>query len=97
MADKEATVYIVDVGLSMGQKHHGRKQSDLDWAMEYVWDKITSTVSHAFKPVFARMLMDVGCIGAQDSDARSDRATHQWYVSLKYDFALDTYDCRYLQ
>ena len=45
MADKEATVYIVDVGLSMGRKNHGRQQSDLDWAMKYVWDKITSTVA----------------------------------------------------
>lgn len=50
MADKEATVYIVDVGLSMGQKHNGRKQSDLDWAMEYVWDKITSTVCQVANP-----------------------------------------------
>lgn len=45
MADKEATVYVVDVGMSMGRKNHGRQQSDLDWAMRYVWDKITSTVS----------------------------------------------------
>ena len=45
MADKEATVYIVDVGLSMGRKNHGRQQSDLDWAMKYIWDKITSTVA----------------------------------------------------
>lgn len=44
MAEKEATIYIVDVGMSMGRKNHGRQQSDLDWAMEYVWDKITSTV-----------------------------------------------------
>ena len=44
MADKEATLYIVDVGKSMGQKNNGREQSDLDWAMLYVWDKITSTV-----------------------------------------------------
>lgn len=44
MADKEATVYIVDVGRTMGEKRHGRQQSDLDWAMLYVWDKITSTV-----------------------------------------------------
>lgn len=44
MADKEATVYIVDVGMSMGRQNHGRQQSDLDWAMRYVWDKITSTV-----------------------------------------------------
>jgi len=45
MADKEATVYIVDVGLSMGEKHSGRTESDLEWAMNYVWDKITSTVN----------------------------------------------------
>lgn len=45
MADKEATIYIVDVGKSMGSKHHGRSVSDLEWATQYVWDKITTTVS----------------------------------------------------
>lgn len=45
MASKEATVYIIDLGASMGEKHHGREQTDLEWAMEYVWDKITTTVS----------------------------------------------------
>ncbi len=45
MAEKEATVYIVDVGLSMGATHNGRDVSDLDFAMTYVWDKITSTVA----------------------------------------------------
>ena len=44
MADKEATVYIVDVGMSMGESHHGRDESDLDWSLQYVWDRITSTV-----------------------------------------------------
>ena len=44
MAEKEAIVYIVDVGKSMGTKNHGRKQSDLDWAMIYVWDTITNIV-----------------------------------------------------
>ncbi|KAF6222766.1 hypothetical protein HO133_000814 [Letharia lupina] len=45
MADKEATVYIVDMGRSMGEKRNARKESDLDWAMTYVWEKITSTVA----------------------------------------------------
>ncbi|QSS63425.1 Ku family DNA helicase [Histoplasma capsulatum] len=45
MADKEATVYIVDVGKSMGECHNGRSISDLDWAMRYIWDKITTTVA----------------------------------------------------
>ena len=44
MAQKEATVYIVDIGKSMGEKHNGREISDLDWALTYIWDKITTTV-----------------------------------------------------
>lgn len=44
MAEKEATVYIVDVGASMGACNGGREVSDLDWAMKYVWDKITTAV-----------------------------------------------------
>ncbi|KAE8350802.1 ATP-dependent DNA helicase II subunit 2 [Aspergillus coremiiformis] len=45
MADKEATVYIVDVGMSMGERHHDRAVTDLEWAMQYVWDRITGTVA----------------------------------------------------
>jgi hypothetical protein len=45
MADKEATVYVVDVGRSMGDRRHGRSVSDLDYAIQYVWDRVTATVS----------------------------------------------------
>lgn len=45
MAGKEATVFILDLGQSMGVKRYDRDQSDLDWALDYVWDKITTTVS----------------------------------------------------
>ncbi|KAL8758416.1 MAG: hypothetical protein Q9199_001491 [Rusavskia elegans] len=45
MAEKESTVYIIDVGASMGSTHNGRDVSDLDFAMTYIWDKITSTVA----------------------------------------------------
>ncbi|CBF77271.1 hypothetical protein AN4552.2 [Aspergillus nidulans FGSC A4] len=45
MADKEATVYIVDVGKSMGERRNGRDLTDLEWAMKYVWDCITNTVA----------------------------------------------------
>lgn len=44
MANKEATIYIVDVGRSMGRKENGREQTNLEWSMQYVWDKITTTV-----------------------------------------------------
>jgi ATP-dependent DNA helicase 2 subunit 2 len=44
MADKEVTVYIVDVARSMGKPHNGRDQSDLDWALQWVYEKITGVV-----------------------------------------------------
>ena len=44
MADKEANVFIIDMGNSMGEKNSGREQTDLDFAMRYVWDKITTAV-----------------------------------------------------
>ncbi|RPA80123.1 SPOC domain-like protein [Ascobolus immersus RN42] len=49
MADKAATVYVVDLGASMGQFHSGRTESDLDFALRYVWDKITDTVMNGRK------------------------------------------------
>ncbi|OJD28665.1 catalase [Diplodia corticola] len=52
MAEKEATVYVVDVGKSMGEKHGGRSETDLDWCMKYVWDKITTTMSTGRKTLF---------------------------------------------
>ncbi|KAF2744802.1 ATP-dependent DNA helicase-like protein II [Sporormia fimetaria CBS 119925] len=45
MAQKEATVYVLDLGRSMGEKRHGRDKTNLEWAMQYVWDKITTTVA----------------------------------------------------
>lgn len=52
MAEKEATVYIVDVGRSMGNVRNGREQTDLDWAMTYAWDKITSIVRNHVARLF---------------------------------------------
>ncbi|KAK4157963.1 SPOC like C-terminal domain-containing protein [Chaetomidium leptoderma] len=49
MADKEATVYIVDLGESMADCHNGRNESDLDFGMRYVWDKISTTVAASRK------------------------------------------------
>ncbi|KAF1919022.1 ATP-dependent DNA helicase II subunit 2 [Ampelomyces quisqualis] len=58
MAGKEATVYILDLGQSMGAKRHGRDQTDLDWALEYVWDKITNTVATGRK---SALMSVIGC------------------------------------
>ena len=68
MADKEATVYIVDVGRSMSQKRHGRSQSDLDYAMIYVWDKITSIMALDRKTT----LQGVVCVKTDDTSNELD-------------------------
>ncbi len=83
MADKEATVYIVDMGVSMGEKRNGRKESDLDWAMTYVWEKITSTVSTWVSSLRCLNLIDIGSHGPKDCPACSHWAAHRSYDSEK--------------
>ncbi|CAK7218662.1 ATP-dependent DNA helicase yku80 [Sporothrix bragantina] len=65
MADKEATVYIVDLGATMAEKHGGRSESNLDWAMRFVWDKISTTVAAS------RKTWKVGVLGLR-TDATSN-------------------------
>jgi ATP-dependent DNA helicase 2 subunit 2 len=49
MSDKQATVYIVDLGSSIGECSSGRVESDLDYGMRYIWDKIATTMSANLK------------------------------------------------
>lgn len=65
MADKEATVYIIDLGHSMGEKHSGRKESDLDFSMRYVWDKISTTVAAS------RKTWTIGVIGLRTDETNN--------------------------
>ncbi|KAI2624034.1 ATP-dependent DNA helicase II subunit 2 [Hypomontagnella submonticulosa] len=65
MADKEATVYIIDLGSSMGDCHNGRIESDLDWGMRYVWDKITTTVAAS------RKTWTVGVVGVRTDETNN--------------------------
>ncbi|KAI0429696.1 Ku70/Ku80 N-terminal alpha/beta domain-containing protein [Xylaria sp. FL1042] len=62
MADKEATVYILDLGASMANLHNGRTESDLDWSMRYVWDKISTTVAAS------RKTWNVGVVGVRTDE-----------------------------
>ncbi|KAJ5795463.1 uncharacterized protein N7518_004003 [Penicillium psychrosexuale] len=66
MAEKEATVYIVDMGQSMGERHHGRPMTDLEWALQYVWDRITATVATG------RKTATVGVVGLRTDETIND-------------------------
>lgn len=67
MADKEATIYIIDLGESMADCHNGRAESDLDWSMRYVWDKISTTVAAS------RKTWTVGVVGLNTDDTNNDQ------------------------
>ncbi|RDW71223.1 ATP-dependent DNA helicase II subunit 2 [Coleophoma cylindrospora] len=62
MSDKQATIYIVDVGATMKDCHNGRIETDLDFAMRYVWDKITTTMAAS------RKTWQLGVIGLRTDD-----------------------------
>ncbi|CZT02065.1 related to ATP-dependent DNA helicase II, 80 kDa subunit (KU autoantigen protein P86) [Rhynchosporium agropyri] len=54
---KEATIYVLDLGSTIGDCHNGRTISDLDYGMEYVWDKIATVMSAN------RATLSVGVVG----------------------------------
>lgn len=56
MADKEASVFIIDLGRSMGAKRHGREKSDLDYSLQYVYDKLSNIVYLDRKGLFVGIL-----------------------------------------
>jgi ATP-dependent DNA helicase 2 subunit 2 len=68
MASKEATVYIVDQGASTGECHNGRVESDLEYGMRYIWDKIAETM------ISNRTTAGVGVIGFRTDDTENDLA-----------------------
>ena len=49
MATKTATVFIVDVGTSMGDCHNGRSITDLEYGLQYVWDKMATIMAQGRK------------------------------------------------
>ncbi|KAI1098989.1 ATP-dependent DNA helicase II subunit 2 [Jackrogersella minutella] len=71
MADKEATVYIIDLGSSMRDCHGGRIESDLDWGMRYVWDKISTTVAAS------RKTWTVGVVGVRTDETSNPLHGHE--------------------
>lgn len=76
MADKEATVYIVDMGASMRKHRNGREESDLDFAMHYVWDKISTTIAAA------RKTWNVGVIGLRTDGTKNTLEDDEAYEHI---------------
>ncbi|BCR85370.1 ATP-dependent DNA helicase 2 subunit KU80 [Aspergillus chevalieri] len=76
MAEKEATVYIVDVGQSMGERRQGRSVTDLQWSMRYVWDRITATVATGRKTAM------VGVVGLRTDETANELQDDEHFENL---------------
>lgn len=74
-------MYIVDVGRSMGERHGGRPVTDLEWAMRYVWDRITATVNMRISADGFGVFADGGFLGgygAEDGYGWSGWTSDRW-------------------
>lgn len=91
MAGKEATVYIVDCGRTMGESSHGRKESNLDWALEYVWDRITSTIATGRKTLLT------GVVGLRTDGTANDLSSEEDYQHISVLRELDQVQMSHLR
>lgn len=76
MAEKEASVFMIDLGQSMSRKRHDREQSDLDYSLQYVWDKITNIIYLGRKGLF------VGVIGFRTNTTKNDMQDEGGYENI---------------
>ncbi|KAK8035967.1 ATP-dependent DNA helicase II subunit 2 [Apiospora marii] len=76
MADKEATVYIVDLGSSMADCHNGRIEPDMNWSMQYVWDRISTTVAAN------RKTWNIGVVGLKTDGTDNPMAEEDGYSNI---------------
>lgn len=76
MADKEAIVFIVDLGSTMADCNSGRTESDLDWSMRFVWDKISHIVS------LSRKGLCVGVVGLRTEETNNSMRDDEGYEHI---------------
>lgn len=76
MADKETAIYIVDLGSSMADCHNGRSESDLDWSMRWVWDKISTTTAAS------RKTWHVGVLGVRTDETNNPLQEEDGYENI---------------
>ncbi|CAH0049125.1 unnamed protein product [Clonostachys solani] len=76
MAEKEASIFIIDLGSSMAQSNNGRSESDLDWSMRYVWDKVTDTVSAN------RKTLCIGVVGLRTDETNNKLQEDEGYENI---------------
>ncbi|PKS06836.1 hypothetical protein jhhlp_006912 [Lomentospora prolificans] len=76
MAEKEAIIFIIDVGSTMAECNSGRTESDLNWSMRFVWDKISHIVSLNLKGLC------VGVVGLRTEETNNSMKDDEGYEHI---------------
>ncbi|TVY18689.1 ATP-dependent DNA helicase II subunit 2 [Lachnellula arida] len=76
MADKEANIYIVDVGASTAECRNGRMESDLEYGMKYVWEKIGLALQANRKG------LGLGVIALRHDETKNDLDSGEGYENI---------------
>ncbi|KKA28187.1 hypothetical protein TD95_003720 [Thielaviopsis punctulata] len=77
MAEKEAWVFVIDMGRSMAAIGPSRDQSNLDFGMRYIWDKISHIVS------LNRKTINVGVIGLRTDETANSMDWEESYYHIQ--------------
>jgi hypothetical protein len=73
---KEATVYVLDLGATMGECHSGRVETDLQYAMRYVYHKMADNMSST------RTTLSTGVIGFRTDGTANPSDTEEGYENI---------------
>lgn len=76
MAGKSVTLFLIDLGASVGECNNGRVESDLDYGMKYIWNKITKIMAADL------VSRQVGVIGFRMDETRHHLSDEEGYDNI---------------
>ncbi|EPY52637.1 Ku domain-containing protein Pku80 [Schizosaccharomyces cryophilus OY26] len=84
MSDKECTVFVIDLGADMGDCHHGRQQTDLEWALSYFQDQISR------KLLLNKKTDVIGIVTYKCDETKNDLAEQEAYWNINVLYPIQT-------
>ncbi|SZF01564.1 unnamed protein product [Blumeria hordei] len=76
MADKQATIYVIDVGSTTGEIHGGRDESNLEFGLRYFWTKIAENMATN------RITLNVGVIAFRTNETKNSMYPQDGYHNI---------------
>lgn len=91
MADKQATIYVIDVGLTTGEFHGGRNESNLEYGLRYFWTKIAENMATN------RITLNVGVVAFRTDETKNSMYPQDGYHNISVLKSLGKVEMPHLQ